>query len=64
MLDMYWQLFEIEQTARDLELTSDQVHLLRQQEAAPILSKMKIRLEEHAVTALPSSSLEKRSLTG
>lgn len=59
MLDMYSQLFEIEQAARDLQLTSDQIVAIRKEEAVPLLEKMKAWLDEHALTTLPSSSFGK-----
>ena len=59
MLDMYQELFEIEQTARDLELTGNDTLSLRQQEAVPLLAKMKAWIDEHALSALPASSFGK-----
>lgn len=59
ILEMYNQLFEIERTARELELPADQVKLMREQEAKPILEKMKAWLDKHVVTALPKSLLGK-----
>lgn len=59
MLVMYSALFEIEKTGRELELSADQMRLLRHQESVPLLAKMKAWIDEHSVTALPSSSLGK-----
>jgi transposase len=59
MLDMYTELFEVEQTARDLQLKNQDVALMRQQDSVPILTKMKSWLDKHRVSALPSSSLGK-----
>jgi transposase len=59
MLTWYQALFEIEQTARDLNLSNSDIILLRQQEAVPILDKMKKWLDQEVVTALPASSFGK-----
>jgi transposase len=59
MLSWYQQLFEIEQSARDLYLSNDDVIRMRQQESVPLLNKMKAWLEQQIVTALPASSFGK-----
>jgi len=59
MLDMYAELFEVEQTARNLQLSKEDVVSLRQQESVPILTKMKSWLDKQVISALPSSSFGK-----
>jgi hypothetical protein len=58
-LKMFQDLFEIEETARELKLTSDEIVLMRQQEAVPILEMLKAWLDQQAITALPRSSFGK-----
>jgi transposase len=59
MLDWYRELFEIEQSARDLHLNKHDVVSMRQQEAVPILDKMKAWLDQQIISALPASSFGK-----
>jgi len=59
MLSWYQELFEIEQSARDLHLSKDDVVAMRQQESVPLLNKMKAWLDQQVVTALPASSFGK-----
>lgn len=59
MLSMYQELFDVEQAARDLCLSADQIVLMRQQESVPILKRMKCWLDKHVLTALPASSFGK-----
>lgn len=59
MLDMYKELFEIERTARELALTSADTVKMRNQESVPILNKMKAWLDQHVLSALPSSAFGK-----
>lgn len=59
MLSMYEELFEIERTARSLELPREEIVQMRQQEAVPILERMKHWINQHVLTALPSSSFGK-----
>lgn len=59
MLDMYDELFEVERTARDLQLSAEDVVRMRQEEAVPILSRMKSWLDHQVLSALPSSALGK-----
>jgi transposase len=58
-LRMYSELFEIEKTAKDLELNSQQVKQMREQEAVPILDRLKTWLDKQSLTALPKSSFGK-----
>lgn len=59
ILQMFFDLFEIERTARELELPPEQIKLMREEESKPILDKMKKWLDDHALTALPKSSFGK-----
>jgi transposase len=59
MLDMYEELFEVDRTARQLGLSAEDTLKMRQQEAVPILTRMKKWLDEQALSALPSSSFGK-----
>jgi transposase len=59
MLDKYAALFEIERTARELELSADEVVAMRKQEAVPLLAEMKKWIDEQLLTALPASSFGK-----
>lgn len=58
-LRMYHSLYEIEKTAKELELDSVQTKQMREQEAKPILTKFKEWLDEQSLTALPKSSFGK-----
>jgi transposase len=59
ILDMYGELFEIERRAKEWNLPADQIKKLREQESIPILAKLKTWIDEHTLTALPSSSFGK-----
>ncbi len=59
ILQMFTDLFEIERSARELEISADEVKLMREQESRPILDKMKKWLEEQSITALPRSAFGK-----
>lgn len=59
MLDMYTELFEIEETARNLKLGNEDTVRMRQQEAVPILDRMKSWLDQQIISALPASSFGK-----
>ncbi|MBU6455549.1 MAG: transposase [Cyanobacteria bacterium REEB67] len=56
---MFADLFEIERTARALELSAEETRKMREQEAVPILEKMKQWLDEQSLVALPQSSFGK-----
>jgi transposase len=58
-LSVYRDLFEIEETARKLELSAEDVYKMRQQEAVPILNNLKTWLDDQSLTALPKSSFGK-----
>lgn len=53
------QLFEIDRTARELNLSTEETTIMRQQESAPILVKIKKWLDEQSLVALPKSSFGK-----
>ncbi|MBX9725270.1 MAG: transposase domain-containing protein [Candidatus Obscuribacterales bacterium] len=55
---MYNDLFKIERDAKEPGVTGDQLKLMREQEAKPILDKMKEWLD-HAIMAFPKSSFGK-----
>lgn len=59
MLRMFFDLFEIERDARELELSADDVKQMREQESKPILNKMKTWLDAQVLIALPKSSFGK-----
>lgn len=59
ILRMYNNLFKIEREAKELDVTGAQLKLMREQEAKPILDKMKVWLDHHSITALPKSSFGK-----
>jgi transposase len=59
ILDVYGELFEIERTANDLNLSADQRKKMREQESVPLIQKLKQLIDEHALAALPSSSFGK-----
>jgi transposase len=58
-LRMYHDLYEIERTAKELELNSAQIKQMRNEEAKPILDKFKKWLDKQSLTALPKSSFGK-----
>ena len=51
MLAMYADLFEIEGTIRDLKLSPEDTKQMRLEEAMPVLEKMKLWLDENAVSS-------------
>jgi transposase len=59
ILKMFADLFEIERTARALELSAEETKRMREQEAVPILNKMKEWLDHQCLVALPQSSFGK-----
>lgn len=59
ILRMYRELFKIESDAQDLGVTGDQLKLMREQEAKPLLEEMKKWLDQHAIIALPKSAFGK-----
>lgn len=59
ILQMFFDIFKIERDARELELSADDVKLMREQESKPILDKMKTWLNTQALIALPKSSFGK-----
>jgi transposase len=59
ILKMFADLFEIERTARALELSAEETKRMREQEAVPILNKMKKLLDDQCLTMLPQSSFGK-----
>lgn len=58
-LALIQKLFEIESTAKELELDFEQTQLMREQESLPILANFYQWLQEQAIIALPKSSLGK-----
>src|ERR1700738_5223625 len=56
---LFQQLFKIEDVAKDLELTSADVKLMREQESKPILDELKTWLDREHVMALPKSAFGK-----
>ncbi|HEY9775767.1 MAG TPA: IS66 family transposase [Planktothrix sp.] len=59
ILAMYSDLFEIERVASDLGVKGDERKLMRDQEAKPLLHKMKAWLDLNSIIALPKSSFGK-----
>jgi transposase len=55
-LHLFGQLFEIERTAKELQLKSDDVKLMREQESNPILDNLKVWLDKEQLLALPKSA--------
>jgi transposase len=56
---MFQSLYEIERTSKDLKLPSDQLKLMREQEAVPLLDTFHEWLQEQYTFALPKSSFGK-----
>lgn len=56
---MFQSLYEIERTAKELDLSTDDLKLMRQEEAVPILNKFHDWLQKHYATARPKSSFAK-----
>lgn len=59
ILKMYRELFKIESDAQELGIKGEQLKLMREQEAKPILDDMKKWLDKQAIIALPKSSFGK-----
>ena len=59
ILKMYRELFKIEREAQELNIKGEQLKLMREQEAKPLLNQMKTWLDHHALIALPKSSFGK-----
>jgi len=59
ILRMYRELFKIESDAQELGVTGDQLKLMREQEAKPILEEIKKWLDQNAIIALPKSTFGK-----
>ena len=59
ILSMYRDLFRIESDAKELGVSGEQLKLMREQEAKPLLEKMKAWLDHNALIALPKSSFGK-----
>lgn len=58
-LIMFQQLYDIERTAREDELSYDQIKQLRQQESLPLLNEMENWLKENINQVLPKSAIGK-----
>lgn len=58
-LSLIQALFKIESATRELELSAADVKLMRQQEAVPVLAKIKTWLDDQLLTALPQSTFGK-----
>jgi hypothetical protein len=59
ILDMFDALFEVERTARELNLSGEDLVKMRRQESAPLLKQMKEWLDTQILSALPASSFGK-----
>lgn len=59
ILKMFADLFEIERTARELQLPCEETNQMRHQEAIPVLNQMKTWLDKQVIIALPQSSFGK-----
>jgi len=58
-LEMFQQLYAVERKAKDDQMDAGQLYQLRQQEALPVLEKLKTFLEENYPKVLPKSSIGK-----
>jgi transposase len=58
-LAMFQSLYEIERTAKDLELSTDDLKAIRQEEAVPILDAFHVWLQKQYACAQPKSSFAK-----
>ncbi|HZT34551.1 MAG TPA: IS66 family transposase, partial [Nitrososphaera sp.] len=58
-LRMFGELFKIESDAKDWEISAEMVARLRQEEAVPVLNKLKAWLDVQVLSAVPKSSLGK-----
>ena len=56
---MFQSLYEIERTAKELELSTDEIKIMREQEAVPLLDKLHAWLQEQYAVAQPKSSFGK-----
>jgi transposase len=58
-LCMFQSLYEIERTAKEFNLSSNDLKVMREQEAVPLLDKFHSWLQQQYVTAQPKSSFAK-----
>ncbi len=58
-LSMFQSLYEIERTAKELNIPSPDIKLMREQEAVPILDKFHKWLQDQYILAQPKSSFAK-----
>jgi transposase len=58
-LHLFGQMFEIERTAKELQLKRDDVKLMREQESKPVLDDLKVWLDKEQLLALPKSTFGK-----
>jgi transposase len=58
-LDLIKRLYEIESTAKELRLSAEQLHLMREQESIPILKTLFDWMQKQSLIALPQSRLGK-----
>jgi transposase len=56
---MFQALYEIERTAKELALSTDDIRMMREQEAMPLLDKLHNWLQQQYATAQPKSSFGK-----
>jgi transposase len=59
VVDRFKSIFEIEEVARERELSAEERYILRQKEAIPLLEDLKRWLDEKAKTILPKGKLGK-----
>ena len=58
-LSMFQSLYEIERTAKELELSTDEIRMMREQESVPLLDKFHAWLQKQYAVAQPKSSFGK-----
>jgi transposase len=58
-LAMFQALYEIERTAKELELSTDEIKMMREEEAVPLLTKFHDWLQKQYVRAQPKSPFGK-----
>jgi len=58
-LSMFQALYEIERMAKELELSTDEIRMMREEEAVPLLEKFHTWLQQQYVIAQPKSSFGK-----
>jgi len=58
-MEMFQQLYAVERKAKEDQMDAGQLYQLRQQEALPVLEKLKTFLEENYPKVLPKSSIGK-----